>query len=225
MEVVAGKGARPCVCRRPAARRKLVEKFPVKLLGAGSSVPHLETISARRDLHPKNEIAQRIYEAQAKFISRVRKNPLQSVFLAGDNGSGKTHLAYSVALNSFDLGNTVIACTLSELLEDFRRYITCPSAELGLNIPRITADALIQKHKKYTLLIDEADKPSVSEFRCEQLFQILNAAANYGHQLIATSNRDSRKFISHWAACDESYGNSIAKRLSEGAIGYEMFWL
>lgn len=225
MEIVEGKGARPCECRRPAARKKLVENFPEKLRLKVGAEPHLSTVEPLTGLHKKPEFARKIFDAQARFIRRMREEPLRSAFLCGDNGSGKTHLAYAVALSSFDLGKTVIACTLSELLEDFRRYITCPSAELGLNIPRIDADRLCQKQKKYTLLVDEADKPAVSEFRCEQLFQVLNAAANYGHQIIATSNLNSRRFVAHWSKCDESYGNSIAKRFSEGAIGFEAFWL
>ncbi len=218
-----GQGRRHCPCRRPRYRENFINSIPLKLRRA--SVPNLKNLEARADLHPDPGIAKRIFEAQKILIKKIKSAPGRNLFLSGDNGCGKTGIADAVLLDALEAGGrTVVACALSELLEDYRRYVTAPRETIALNIPRIQAESLKQTKKKYTILLDEADKPTVSEFRGEMLFSLLNEASNYGHQIVSTSNKDIESFVYHWSKFDSTHGNSIARRLTENAVGFEVFW-
>lgn len=223
MEIVEGKGARPCtVCRKEKRREKLLREIPPKIKKYG--IPDLKTLMPRRDLHPMQEVAEKIYEEQKRFLERVRENPFRGFYLAGMNGCGKTTIAYAVLLNAFENGRQVVALTLSELLEQFQLYTNSSGEEKQRNRPVILPEQLRQDETKYSILLDEVGSPKASEYRGEMFFNFLNAVQNFEHQLIVTSNKKYRDFVEKWNAFDETHGDSIARRLSENAIAMQCFF-
>jgi DNA replication protein DnaC len=63
------------------------------------------------------------------------------------------------------------------------------------------------------LFLDEFEKARPTEFASEMLFNLLDAARNFNHQLVITSNLDPEKLRAHWSRIDEIWGNSIMARL------------
>jgi hypothetical protein len=222
MEVVKGKGARPCpVCRPSKARQQLIESIPPKIRRYG--IPDLKTFAPRRDLHPTGAFAQKIFDEQAKILAKIRANPFGNFYLAGINGCGKTTIGYMILLNAAEAGRKCVAVTLSDLLEEFRVYSVSGGEEKQRNRPSVLAEDLRQSDRMYSLLIDEVGSPKASEYRGEMFFNVLNAAQNFGHQLIVTSNKKDRDFTDKWNAFDDTHGDSISRRLSENAQAMRCF--
>lgn len=223
MEVVPGKGARPCsICRAAKRRENLLKQIPPKICRFG--VPDLKSMKPRTDLHPSPEYAKRIYDEQTKILTRARKDPFSGFYLAGLNGCGKTTIGYAILLNAFDAGRRCTAITLSELMEQFQLYTNASGEEKQRNRPVILPEDLKQNKTKYSILIDEVGSPKASEYRGEMFFGLLNAVQNFEHQLIVTSNKKDRDFIEKWNAFDDTHGDSIARRMSENAIPMRCFF-
>lgn len=223
MEVVKGKGARPCtVCQKDKRRNELITRIPDKVKKFG--VPELKSLKPRKDLHPFPEYADLIFRKQKEILEKIQTNPLANFYLSGNNGCGKTTIAYAILLNAFDQGRKCVATTLSELLEEFRVYQMSDGEDRLRNRPVILPEQLRQSERKFSLLIDEVGSPKVSEYRGEMLNALLNQLQNFGHQIIVTSNQTYRNFIEKWSREDSTHGDTIARRMSENAVGFECFW-
>lgn len=223
MEVVKGQGARPCtLCRKDKRRNELINSIPDKIKKYG--IPELKSFAPRNNLHPNREIARFIFGKQVEIIAKAKANPLSNFYLAGKNGCGKTTIGYTILLNAFDAGRKVVATTLSELLREFQAYEMSSGEDRLRNRPCILPEQLRRSQNKYSILIDEVGSPKVSEYRGEMLFSLLNQLQNFGHQLIVTSNKNYRDFVKKWSQEDDTHGESISRRMSENALGFDCFW-
>lgn len=167
--------------------------------------PRLSRIKPRSDLH----------SAQATAITFVRANPDDSYLFVGKNGTGKSHIAWAVYRHAVSQRRSVVACTVRDLLADFRRVeMGVPDGET-LKSPRVTADDLRRAGKPWLLFLDEFEKARPSEFASEQLFNVLDAARSFKHQIVVTSNLSVEALRGHWGRIDEIWGNSIMTRLQD----------
>lgn len=223
MEVVPDKGARPCICLRPKQRQKLIEAIPPKIKRFG--LPELSNLQPRSGLHPHDPVAKKIADEQTRIINiaKTEKDNFRNYYLSGINGCGKTTIGYALLLHAFDAGRTAVAATLSELLDEFRLYLVSDGEDRARNRPRVLPEQLCQTDKMFSIFIDEVGSPKASEYRGEAFFNLLNAIQNFGHQLIVTSNKTQRDFVTKWSAFDETHGESISRRLSENAIAMKCF--
>ena len=202
----------------------MIEAVPVKFIH-NKELPTLDNFKPLPNLHPNAKIAAYIAAQQKKMIAFARKNPFHNLLLTGDNGVGKSHIGYALYLNAYYSGRMVYAGTIAELLSEYRRYAGKESdGKGGKFIPSVLPEQLRKDAPKWTLLLDEFDKPSVTEFTAEMTFELLNAAQNYGHQVIAISNEKTLGLIEIWGKQDERSGRSIVKRLSEKAALLEIFF-
>lgn len=188
-----------CLCVRRRLAKAQLAIIPPKF---GS--PRLRSLEPRADLHP----------SQASAIEFVKANPATSVLLTGRNGTGKTHIGWALYREALAVRRPVIACTVRDLLMEYRRVeVGVPEGET-LKTPRVTAENLKKPGSKpWLLFIDEFEKVRPSEFNSEQLFALLDAATSFGHQLVITSNMNPGALGAHWGRIDEVWGNSIMTRL------------
>lgn len=200
--------AQVCRCRRIASAKRLLAKIP-PIFGK----PKLSRLKPRLDLHPM----------QGKLIAKVQANPDDSYLLTGKNGTGKSHVAWALYRRAIAQRRGVVACTVRDLLEDFRR------AEVGRREgevfrPRVTADQLrrAEGSQRLLVLLDEFEKARPSEFASEMLFSVLDAIKSFKHQLVVTSNMNLAELRNHWGRIDEIWGNSIVTRLADCTV-VEMF--
>jgi DNA replication protein DnaC len=167
--------------------------------------PRLSRLSPRADLHP----------GQAAAITFIRANPNDSYLFVGKNGTGKSHIAWALYRYAVSQRRPVVACTVRDLLADFRRVeVGVPEGET-LKAPRVTADELRKSSKPWLLFLDEFEKARPSEFASEQLFNVIDAARSFQHQIVVTSNFSAEALRTHWGRIDEIWGNSIMTRLQE----------
>lgn len=198
--------AEACLCeRRKTARAQLAQIPPM------FNKPKLSRLRPRVDLHYK----------QAAVIDFVKAHPGDSYLLLGRNGTGKSHLAWAMFRAAAAAKRSVVAYTVSDLHEAFRRMdLSMKDGDLWL--PRVTANDLRRPGKPWFLLLEEFEKARPSEFASEHLFKLLDAAKSFNHQIVVTSNMRAEQLRDHWARTDEVYGNSIMTRL-ESCHVVEMF--
>jgi DNA replication protein DnaC len=160
---------------------------------------------------------------QDGIIGAMRSKPDRSYFLAGIPGTGKSLMMWSLYRYAVETGTTkVVACTLSELLDEYRAFIRASKADQGPIYPRLNADELRQADTRYSIFLDDIDKANPTDYVAEQVFNIVNAVYEYGHQLVVTTNKPIRALIDHYDRSD-SRGEPIVRRMTENATIVEMF--
>lgn len=190
--------ARNCKCVLRRIAKSQLEAVPPVF-----NNPRLSRLQPRADLHPE----------QVTAITLVRANPNDSFLFTGKNGTGKSHIAWAIYRHAVAQRRPVVACTVRDLLSDFRRVeIGVPDGET-LKSPRVTSDALRRLGKPWLLFLDEFEKARPTEFASEMLFNVLDAARSFNHQIVATSNLSAEELRNHWGRIDEIWGNSIMTRL------------
>jgi DNA replication protein DnaC len=159
----------------------------------------------------------------------AKAHPDDSFLLCGRNGSGKTHIAWALYRHAVVSGRSAIGCLLAELIESYKNFELMEQSERSKAMrdftrdrPFILPDDLKTGEQRHTLFLDEFEKARTSEFASECLFRLLNAARDFNHQLIITSNLDWQRMRDRWSNIDDVYGNSIMTRLRDCRL-VEMF--
>lgn len=189
--------AENCLCERRKSNRAQLAMIPPAF-----GMPRLNRLKPRLDLHRNQTAAIRL----------VQQNPDDSYLFTGSNGTGKSHIAWALFRNALAQRRPAIALTVSELMDEFRR-MDLSSKDGDLWTPRVRAVDLAKQGKRWFLFLDEFEKARPSEFASEQLFKLLNAAKNFNHQIVVTSNFKPDQLRNHWGRIDQVWGNSIMTRL------------
>jgi DNA replication protein DnaC len=208
-EIVPGRGARLCLCRVEAQRKRLIAAIPEKFAGftLGNIVPD-------PSVHPK----------QTAAIGVMRENPHGSYYLAGSPGRGKTMLMWALYREAVEDGTRrVVCCTLSDLLEEYRAVFRAIEMEEMPKLPRLTPEMLSQSEAKYAVFLDDIDKANVTDYVGEQVYRLVNAVYENGHQLVVTTNKNERDLIRQFSKRDESLGEPIVRRMIDGATVVNFF--
>lgn len=172
--------------------------------------PKISRLVARLDLHP----------SQVRAISLVRSHPNDSFLFTGKNGTGKSHLAWAIYRHAISQRRHAVAAPVRDVLADFRKLETGEFEEGEM--PRVVSVDLKRAQKPWLLFFDEFEKARPSEFAAEQLFNVLDAAKSFNHQIVVTSNFTAKQMRDHWGRIDAIWGNSIMTRL-EFCHQVEMF--
>lgn len=203
------KGVKRCECRT----RKIIQAG-LKDVPPEFGVPMLGSLAPRPGLH----------RDQRAVIEHMKQHPFESYLFCGENGTGKSHFAYALYVHALFAGRRSVACTLRELLDEFKRMeMREAGADGKAFMARVTPGQLQQDKERWTIVLDEFEKARVTEFTSEMLFALLDSAWKYGHQMIVTSNKSIEELIDRWGRIDEVYGRSIVKRLAATCNGIGFF--
>lgn len=155
-------------------------------------------------------VYQNIKNYSEKLINGIEKKGL---ILTGDNGTGKTHLACSIANKLIENGIPVIYGTLINLLAELRN-----SYDTNNNI---SETEIIKLYENVDLLIiDDLGKEKPSEWGLEKLFTIINSRYENNLPVIITTNYNQNFLVQKLSLNGESEtAKSIISRL------YEMCYL
>lgn len=145
-----------------------------------------------------------------KLINGMEKKGL---ILVGNNGTGKTHLACSIANKLIENGTPVIYGTLINLLAELRN-----SYDTDNNISEME---IIKLYENVDLLIiDDLGKEKPSEWGVEKLFTIINSRYEKNLPVIITTNYNQNSLVERLSLNGEiETAKSIISRL------YEMCYL
>lgn len=206
--LVVGRGVKPCECRKRRQLERALSAIPTIYRSFS-----LDTISADATKHPK----------QAALIAAMRATPQATFAFLGNPGAGKTLLAWLLYRRAVEDGRRAVGLTLADLLSQFRTW------ELNsYPLPAITPDDL--RARKSTdlpvcLMLDDFDKARPTEFAGEMLFELLNAAYSFDHQIVITSNLSPSDLGAHWERSGHTRGAVILRRVieSSGAVLANLF--
>ena len=160
------------------------------------------------------------HEDQAGFIELIQEHPTESFLFCGKNGAGKSHFSWALYREACFREQKSVAMPTSLLMEEWRRWEISKSDDWQ---PQITPAKLRQTVDRYCIFLDEFDKLRVSEFASEKMFEFMDAALGYQHQLICTSNMPIHELRTYWSEQGSVWGASIVRRLQDLCVLVEMF--
>ena len=181
MEIVAGKGARPCKCRSRQSKARLLQAARIPTRYAACSLDNYQTNS-----HPSHDIAFR-------FACRlVLDYPAidRGLLLMGPVGVGKTHLAVSILKGLIDKGVPCLFYEFGALLKQIQDSYNAISqtSEMRVLEPVYNAEVLV---------LDELGASVPTDWVRDTMYQIINTRYNQRKLTIFTTNfSDERSMTS-----------------------------
>lgn len=156
------------------------------------------------DVDEDNKRAYMTCNRYAEKFLEIMKEDRNSIVLFGGYGTGKTHLAASVANYLIDnLGTPVVFGTFSGLLDKIKNEFTGTGRTLNnmCNAP--------------LLIIDDLGKEKRSDWVDEVLFKVINSRYENKLPIIITTNLTQEQFI-------ENYDSAVVSRVIGSSYFIEM---
>jgi DNA replication protein DnaC len=172
VEVVPGKGARPCSCQAQDARRKFLEATRIPRRYANCTIENFKT-------EVNKSQSNALYYAKAL----VRDYPYldRGLLLMGPVGVGKTHLAVAILRGLISKGVPCLfyeSGALLKRIQDSYNPISRTS-EMGVLAPVFEAEVLV---------LDELGATVPTDWVRDTLYQIINTRYNQKKLTIFTTN-------------------------------------
>lgn len=188
MEVLPGKGARPCACRTQASKTRLLQAARIPTRYAACSLDNYQP-----DFHPSQDIAFRFACRLVLDYPAVDRGLL----LMGPVGVGKTHLAVAIMKGLIDKGVSCLFYESGSLLKQIQDSYNSISqtSEMRVLEPVFQAEVLV---------LDELGATVPTDWVRDTMYQIINTRYNQRKLTIFTTNfLDERQ---------QSVDDSAAKR-------------
>lgn len=115
----------------------------------------------------------------AKAAAILAAKTGRNLVLAGNAGTGKTHLALSIAIDAMKAGRQARVITACEMLDEICQANRDNTDPFG---------AILKYKSVPVLVIDDWDKARMTEARFDYLYQIINYRYERGLQTIVTTN-------------------------------------
>lgn len=197
MEVIPGRGARPCECRRREFEDNPFEKVrvPRRYLGC-----HFNSYNAE---NPSQKTALKLAMKFAQEYPAVNGG----ILFMGPVGVGKTHLGVSILKGLTERGFSPLFYEFGALLKEIQdSYNTFThTSELGVLLPVLNAEVLV---------LDELGASKPTDWVRDTMAHIINSRYNDSRPTIFTTNYlDSR--IGNEETLEERIGLRLRSRLFE----------
>jgi DNA replication protein DnaC len=194
MEVVQGKGARPCRCRAEARKAKLME---------AAFIPRRYAECSLQSYKPAQGNASQLLAFNYAF-RLVREYPAvdRGLLFMGTVGVGKTHLSVAIFRGLVEKGVLCLFYEFGSLLKEIQNSYNPVSqtSELKVLAPVFEAEVLV---------LDELGASKPTDWVRDTMMQIINARYNDRKMTIFTTNYlDMRR-----AERDETLEDRIGVRL------------
>lgn len=177
IEIVAGKGARPCSCRLQNAHSTYLDRV---------RLPNRYTGCHFHNYKPQNPSQDRAFKYASKLTMEYPAVD-QGLLLMGSVGVGKTHLAVSILKGLTERGFTCIFYEFGSLLKEIQDSYNSNTrtSELGVLAPVFDADVLV---------LDELGASKPTDWVRDTMAHIVNTRYNDRKLTIFTTNYlDDRK--------------------------------
>ncbi|MFX4260660.1 ATP-binding protein [Pelotomaculum propionicicum] len=189
--ILEGEAAVPCGCVKLAKIKNLIKNanLPEKYIGCS-----LDVFSFK--YYPKDvidpetglsclELAKIAHRAAGDFIQRFLKDPkTDGLLFAGMVGSGKTHLACSIANALIKHGRLVLFVEVSDLLDRIRS-----TYDPGRSPDDLSEFQLLDTARQVPLLIlDDLGAHNYTEWTKNKIYSIINYRLNQRLPVIVTTN-------------------------------------
>src|SRR5688500_14403200 len=171
LEVVPGKGARPCECRRRIAQTSLLEK---------ARLPVRYTACHFHNYKPNNLSQRRAFELASQLAMEFPAVD-QGLLLMGNVGVGKTHLAVSILKGLTERGFTCLFYEFGTLLKEIQDSynVNTQASELAVLAPVLNADVLV---------LDELGGSKPTDWVRDTMAHVINTRYNDKKLTVFTTN-------------------------------------
>jgi len=175
----------PCVCQRDTWVRERADKLR-RLSGMGR---HMLTAYRFSTFTPEKAIADKDGQVKLGRIARAcqgwAEKPDGWLILVGAYGSGKTHLAASIANRMIERDRGVYMATMPDLLEMLRGgYQKDATASFDQRWGMLSEVPL--------LIVDDLGSENQTDWALEQLYRLINKRYEDRLPMVVTSNLDPR---------------------------------
>ncbi|MDM7923012.1 MAG: ATP-binding protein, partial [Pyrinomonadaceae bacterium] len=205
VEIVPGKGARTCECRRSTVKANPFEKVrvPKRYLGCH--------INSYKPNHPSQERAVRFAMQFTQEYPAVE----QGVLFMGPVGVGKTHLAVSVLKGLTERGFSCLFYEFGALLKEIQDSYNANThtSELGVLSPVLNAEILV---------LDELGASKPTDWVRDTMAHIINTRYNENRFTIFTTNYLDAKANERDETLEDRIGVRLRSRLYEMCRTIEM---
>jgi DNA replication protein DnaC len=200
MEVVAGKGARRCECRKKGGSEKLLES---------ARIPARYRDCSFANFHPAPSNATQLRAFNLAFrLAGAYPAVDRGLLLAGDCGVGKTHLAVSILRGLAEKGVGGLFYEFGALLKEIQSSFSvgAQASELRIIAPIYEAEVLV---------LDELGAVKPTDWVRDTMMQIIGTRYNNKRLTIFTTNYRDVRFTPSEETLEERIGVRLRSRLYE----------
>ena len=198
MEIVKGKGARPCGCRKKKSHSNLIEKAKIPKRYENC---HFHSY---RVLNPSQDRAFRYASKLAMEYPAVERGLL----LTGTVGVGKTHLAVSILKSLTERGFTCLFYEFGALLKSIQDSYNSISQTSELKVLQPIFDAEV-------LVLDEIGASKPTDWVRDTMANIINTRYNDKKLTIFTTNYLDERHAEREETLEDRIGVRLRSRLFE----------
>ena len=198
MEIVKGKGARPCGCRKKKSHSNLIEKAKIPKRYENC---HFHSY---RVLNPSQDRAFRYASKLAMEYPAVERGLL----LTGTVGVGKTHLAVSILKSLTERGFVCLFYEFGALLKSIQDSYNSISQTSELKVLQPIFDAEV-------LVLDEIGASKPTDWVRDTMANIINTRYNDKKLTIFTTNYLDERHAEREETLEDRIGVRLRSRLFE----------
>jgi DNA replication protein DnaC len=198
LEVVAGMGARPCVCRRRRSHSGLLQK---------ARLPRRYEDCHFHNYKPRN-ISQKQAFRLATDLAMEYPAVEQGLLLTGSVGVGKTHLAVSILKSLTERGFSCLFYEFGTLLKEIQDSYNANtrSSELGVLSPVLNSEILV---------LDELGASKPTDWVRDTMAHVINSRYNDRKLTIFTTNYPDERRTDRDETLEDRIGVRLRSRLYE----------
>jgi DNA replication protein DnaC len=140
-------------------------------------------------------------------FDKIKNKARNGLFIVGDCGVGKSHIAFATANALIENGNRVICTSVIDLLADLRCNFQASTTEIST----------LNKYNLCSLLIlDDLGKEKPTEWALQTIYSIIDNRYNALKPVIVTTNYTASDLIKRFTVGNDSQtANAIVDRLYE----------
>jgi DNA replication protein DnaC len=198
LEVVAGKGARPCECRKRDAQSGLLEK---------ARLPRRYAECHFHNYKPLNPSQERAF-GYASRLTMKYPDVERGLLLMGTVGVGKTHLAVSILKGLTERGYTCLFYEFGSLLKEIQDSynVNTRTSEIGVLSPVLSSEILV---------LDEVGASKPTDWVRDTMAHIINTRYNDRKLTIFTTNYVDERRSEREETLEDRIGSRLRSRVYE----------
>jgi DNA replication protein DnaC len=198
IEIVPGKGARPCACRKQISHTNLLDK---------ARLPNRYFDCHFHNYRPQNPTQERAFKFASKLAMEYPATERGLLFM-GTVGVGKTHLAVSILKSLTERGFLCLFYEFGALLKEIRDSYNpnTNSSELKIFAPVLEAEVLV---------LDEIGASKPTDWVRDTMAHIINTRYNDRKLTIFTTNYLDERRSEREETFEDRIGVRLRSRLFE----------
>jgi len=198
MEIVEGKGARPCVCRTKKAHSTLLDR---------ARLPRRYERCHWNNYVPGNSSQRAALELSTQLAMDFPHTD-EGLLLSGPVGVGKTHLAVSILKGLSERGFTCLFYEFGALLKEIQDSYNpnTKASELSILKPVLDADVLV---------LDELGASKPTDWVRDTMAHIINTRYNDRRLTVFTTNYPDDRVNDREETLEDRIGTRLRSRLYE----------